>query len=89
MREARRRLAELMDQVEAGGEVVLLRHGRPVARLVPPRPEERRLPPLADFRASLGAGTGAAPVAEPEAKPDTKAEADIVAGDNEPRREPP
>jgi prevent-host-death family protein len=38
--EATAQLSELMDRVEAGEEVVITRHGRPVARLspvVPPR----------------------------------------------------
>jgi prevent-host-death family protein len=38
--EAKAQLSELMDRVEAGEEVVITRHGRPVARLspvVPPR----------------------------------------------------
>jgi prevent-host-death family protein len=33
--EARARLSALLDRVESGDEVVITRHGRPVARLVP------------------------------------------------------
>ena len=33
--EAKNRLGTLLDWVEAGEEVVITRHGRPVARLVP------------------------------------------------------
>ena len=33
--EAKNRLSALLDQVEQGGEVVITRHGRAVARLVP------------------------------------------------------
>ena len=33
--EAKTRLAELLDRVEAGEELVIARRGRPVARLVP------------------------------------------------------
>lgn len=33
--EAKSRFSKLLDQVEAGGEVVIARAGRPVARLVP------------------------------------------------------
>lgn len=44
--EAEGQLTELVRQAEAGDEVVLTRHGRPVVRLVPiptmPTPEERR-----------------------------------------------
>ena len=36
--EAKNRLSNLLDQVEQGGEVVITRHGRPVARLVPVNP---------------------------------------------------
>lgn len=36
--EARDHLAALLDEVEAGGEVVITRHGKPVARLVPAGP---------------------------------------------------
>ena len=37
MSETRARLAELLDRVEAGEDVEITRHGRTVARLVPPR----------------------------------------------------
>jgi prevent-host-death family protein len=39
--EAKARLCELIDKAEAGETVVVTRHGRPVARLVP-EPEMRR-----------------------------------------------
>jgi prevent-host-death family protein len=35
--EAKNRLGQLLDLVERGEEVVITRHGKPVARLVPPR----------------------------------------------------
>jgi prevent-host-death family protein len=35
--EAKNRLGPLLDLVERGEEVVITRHGKPVARLVPPR----------------------------------------------------
>jgi prevent-host-death family protein len=35
---AKNKLGQLPDQVEAGEEVVITRHGRAVALLVPPRP---------------------------------------------------
>ena len=35
MFEAKARLSELIDQALAGKEVVITRHGRPVARIVP------------------------------------------------------
>jgi prevent-host-death family protein len=33
--EVKKRLCALVDQVEAGATIVILRHGRPVARLMP------------------------------------------------------
>ena len=36
--EAKNRLGELLDLVEHGEEVTITRHGKAVARLVPPRP---------------------------------------------------
>lgn len=59
VRDARRHFKALLDRVAAGEEVVLLRHGKPVARLVPPEagaPE--RLPDLSDFRASMAIREG-------------------------------
>ena len=40
--DAKARLSEVIDEVEGGGEVVITRRGRPVARLVPERPTPRR-----------------------------------------------
>ncbi|HVS11259.1 MAG TPA: type II toxin-antitoxin system prevent-host-death family antitoxin [Planctomycetota bacterium] len=37
--EARDRFCELADRVAAGEEVIITRHGQPVARLVPETPE--------------------------------------------------
>ena len=39
--EAKSRLIELIDQVNAGEEVVILRRGLPIARLVPGTPKHR------------------------------------------------
>ena len=36
--EAKNKLSELLDRVEKGEEIVVTRHGRPVARLVPMSP---------------------------------------------------
>ena len=44
--EAKTHLSELLDRVEAGEELVIARHGRPVARLVP----------IADARRQRAAG---------------------------------
>ena len=37
--EAKNKLSALLDRVERGEEIVITRHGRPVARLVPPNGE--------------------------------------------------
>jgi prevent-host-death family protein len=36
--EAKNKLGQLLDQVEHGGEIVITRRGRPVAKLVPAEP---------------------------------------------------
>ena len=36
--EAKNKLGQLLDRVEAGEEVVITRRGKPVAKLVPPTP---------------------------------------------------
>ena len=53
VRHARANLRALLDRVTAGDEIVIVRRGRPVARLVAPKRTRRRLPDLAAFRASL------------------------------------
>jgi prevent-host-death family protein len=40
--EAKNRLGSLLDLVEQGEEIVITRHGRPVARLVPEAPARDR-----------------------------------------------
>jgi prevent-host-death family protein len=40
--EAKNTLSALLDLVERGEEVTITRHGRPVARLVPPRGQPNR-----------------------------------------------
>lgn len=52
VRDARRDLKAVLDRVAAGEEIVLLRRGTPVARLVPAA-DRRRLPHLARFRGSI------------------------------------
>jgi prevent-host-death family protein len=53
--EAKARLSELLDKVEAGEEVVITRHGRPVANLSPVKRPKKDLPAeaLAKFRATM------------------------------------
>jgi len=53
--QAKARLSELLDKVEAGEEVVVTRHGKAVARISPAeRPKKPlRLDELAVFRATM------------------------------------
>jgi antitoxin (DNA-binding transcriptional repressor) of toxin-antitoxin stability system len=53
MREARQRLRLLLDQVQAGDEIVVLRRGREVGRLTRPGRRIAPLPDLSEFRASV------------------------------------
>ena len=41
--DAKNRLTELIRAVEAGEEVIITRHGKPVAQLVAPPPERRKV----------------------------------------------
>ncbi len=51
--EAKAHLSELLDRVEGGQEVVITRHGRPVAQLSALAQPKRPLPSLASFRAKM------------------------------------
>lgn len=53
VKEARQNLRAVLERVAAGEEVVLLRHGRPVARLVPPEPATPGLPSMGRLRSSI------------------------------------
>lgn len=53
IREVRTNLRAVIERVAAGEEIVILRRGRAVARLVPPEREPRRFPDLTAFRASV------------------------------------
>lgn len=52
---AKAHLSELLDSVEAGEELVITRHGRPVARVLPALAEKRKVPlgHLAEVRRGL------------------------------------
>ena len=53
-KQARSSFRGLLDRVEQGEEIVITRHGKPVARLAPPKSgTPRELPTLGDFRASI------------------------------------
>ena len=51
--EAKAHLSELLDKVESGEEVVITRHGRPVARMSALPQSKRPLRSLASFRAKM------------------------------------
>ena len=53
IREARENFRSLLDRVAAGEEISLLRRGKEVARLSPPRGARRKLPSLDAFRRSI------------------------------------
>lgn len=56
IKQARETLPELVHRAEAGEEIVITRQGRAVARLVAAPRTPQALPPLHDFRSSLGTG---------------------------------
>ena len=53
VKDARSRLSAVLDQVEAGKEVVILRRGKEVARLIPAGDEGKCLPALEQFRSTI------------------------------------
>lgn len=55
IKQAREALPELVRRAEAGEEIVITRQGKPVARLMAATRTPRALPPLQEFRGSLGA----------------------------------
>jgi prevent-host-death family protein len=52
IREVRKELAQLDELVSREGEVVVTRHGKPIARLLPLR-SKRPMPSHAELRASM------------------------------------
>lgn len=54
MKEARQRFREMLDRAEHGEEIIVLRRGEAVAKLVSARKRGRQLPTLSDFRKSIG-----------------------------------
>jgi prevent-host-death family protein len=53
VRETREKLSNLLDAVAAGEEVVILRHGKPAARLTAALPKKIQFPNRSELRASL------------------------------------
>jgi len=53
VKDARDNFKDVLERVAAGEEVIIVRHGKPVAKLVLPVSERPRLPDLSAFRASI------------------------------------
>ncbi len=53
VREVRDNLRAYLERAEAGEEIVVMRRGREVARIVPPQREPQRFPDLTEFRNSI------------------------------------
>jgi prevent-host-death family protein len=51
--EAKAHLSDLVDKAEGGEEVVITRHGRPVARLSATSKKKKPVPDLSGFRATM------------------------------------
>jgi len=53
VKEARSRFSSLLDKVEEGGEVIIRRRGKEVARLIPAGEAGKTLPTLKKFRSAI------------------------------------
>ncbi len=53
IREARARISTLVDKAQKGEEIMILRRGKKIARLVPVERTQKRLPDLSGFRDSI------------------------------------
>ena len=53
VKEARSKISSLLDKTQKGEEVVILRRGKRVARLVPVDNTDKRFPDLRTFRKSI------------------------------------
>ncbi|MGF7005952.1 type II toxin-antitoxin system Phd/YefM family antitoxin [Aminobacter sp. BE322] len=51
--EAKAKFSELIKRAEAGEEIVVTRHGKAVARVVPPEPEEGPLPRIGALKGKI------------------------------------
>jgi prevent-host-death family protein len=51
--EAKARLSELLDKIETGEDVVITRHGRPIAHITAVRQPKQPVRSLAAFRAKM------------------------------------
>lgn len=53
VKDARDNFRTWLDRAEAGEEIIILRRGKEVARIVPPRREPKTFPDLTEFRKSI------------------------------------
>jgi prevent-host-death family protein len=53
VKDVRNNLRAYLDRAEAGEEIVVLRRGKEVARIVPPQREGGKFPDLTEFRKSI------------------------------------
>ncbi len=53
VREARESISQLLDRVQAGEEVIILRRGKPVARLIGPENGYASFPDRSELRKSI------------------------------------
>lgn len=59
VREARSRISSLLDRAQNGEEIIIIRRGQRVARLVPAYETQKRLPDLSSFRGTIRMKGGA------------------------------
>lgn len=53
VKQARANISSLLNRIQEGEEILILRRGKKIARLVPVDNESRRLPDLSKFRNSI------------------------------------
>jgi prevent-host-death family protein len=53
LEEIKTKLGSIIARVEKGEEIILLRRGKEIARIVPPKRDLKPLPSLKEFRASI------------------------------------
>lgn len=51
--EARNKLSSLLTLVEKGEEVIIIRRGKEIARILPPSPKSNLFPCLKEFRSTI------------------------------------
>ena len=53
VKQVRQRLSQVVGEAELGGETIITRYGKPVARIVPIEQDRPAFPDLTEFRKSL------------------------------------